>query len=97
MLLYDNRHQKFPGKLHTRWMGPYRVTRIFENGSLQLADLQGNSFETRVNGSRVKNYNPEDVHRHRRKRRPGRGGRRIVFAGTLTFENGVMWDPRNSE
>ena len=22
VLLYDNRHKDFPGKLHTRWMGP---------------------------------------------------------------------------
>lgn len=22
VLLYDNRHEQFPGKLHTRWMGP---------------------------------------------------------------------------
>ena len=22
VLLYDNRHEDFPGKLHTRWMGP---------------------------------------------------------------------------
>jgi hypothetical protein len=25
VLLYDNRQKEFPGKLHTRWMGPYRV------------------------------------------------------------------------
>ena len=25
VLLYDNRHKEFPGKLHTRWMGPYKV------------------------------------------------------------------------
>ena len=56
---YDNRHEDFPGKLHTRWMGPYRVTEIFQNGSLQLEDLQGNWFDTRVNGSRVKQYQPE--------------------------------------
>ncbi|KAL3694004.1 hypothetical protein R1sor_007655 [Riccia sorocarpa] len=56
VLLYDNRHIKFPGKLHLRWMGPYRVTKVFENGSLQLADLEGNPFATRVNGWRVKRY-----------------------------------------
>ena len=59
VLLYDNRHEQFPGKLHTRWMGPYRVAQVFENGSLQLEDLQGNWLETRVNGSRVKEYRPE--------------------------------------
>jgi hypothetical protein len=59
VLLYDNQHERFPGKLHTRWMGPYRVTEVFENGSLQLEDLQGNWLETRVNSSRVKRYQPE--------------------------------------
>ena len=29
VLLYDNRHEDFLGKLHTRWMGPYKVTDIF--------------------------------------------------------------------
>ncbi|OAE31525.1 hypothetical protein AXG93_2475s1000 [Marchantia polymorpha subsp. ruderalis] len=54
MLLYDNRHEDFPGKLHTRWMGPYRVTYIFPNGSLQLEDQQGNWLSTSVNGSRAR-------------------------------------------
>ena len=56
VLLYDNRHKDFPGKLHTRWLGPFRVGQIFENGSLQLQDLQGQWLDTRVNGSRVKKY-----------------------------------------
>ena len=42
-------------------MGPYKVEQIFKNGSLQLADLGGTPLETRVNGSRVKKYNPEEV------------------------------------
>ena len=37
--LYDNCHEEFSGKLHMRWMGPYKVTEIFQNGSLQLEDL----------------------------------------------------------
>ena len=40
-------------------MGPYRVTELYKNGSLQLEDLQGNWLETRVNGSRVKQYRQE--------------------------------------
>ena len=58
--LYDNRRKKFSGKLHTRWMGPYRLVELFENGSLQLEDLQGNWLETRVNSSRVKKYRLDD-------------------------------------
>ena len=61
VLLYDNRRTKFPGKLHTRWMGPYRVVELFENGSLQLEDLQSNWLETRVNGSTVKKYRLDDT------------------------------------
>ena len=34
VLPYDNRHEDFLGKLHTRWMGPYKITEIFQNGSL---------------------------------------------------------------
>ena len=61
VLLYDNRHKEFPGKLHTRWMGPYKVTQIYSNGSLQLEDLQGVWLNTRVNGSRVKRYKQESA------------------------------------
>jgi len=56
VLLYDNRDKDFPGKLHTRWMGPFRVNEVFQNGSLQLENLQGQWLDTRVNGSRVKKY-----------------------------------------
>ena len=59
VLLYDNRHKQFPSKLHTRWMGPYKVTEVYPNGSLQLEDLQGVWLDTRINGSRVKAYKPE--------------------------------------
>ena len=61
LVLYDNRHKEFSGKLHTRWMGPYKVTQIYSNGSLQLEDLQGVWLDTRVNGSKVKKYKEESA------------------------------------
>ena len=61
VLVYDSRYKNFPGKLHTRWMGPFRVDKIYSNGSLQLSDLEGYPMDTRVNGSRVKLYRPDDV------------------------------------
>ena len=61
VLLYDNRHKQFLGKLHTRWMGPYKVTKIYPNGSLQLKDLQGIWLDTKINGSKVKKYKPESL------------------------------------
>ena len=57
VLLFDSRHKDFPGKLQTRWIGPYRVRQIFDNGTLQLEQLDGIPLETRTNGSRVKLYN----------------------------------------
>ena len=61
VLSYDNRHKEFPGKLHTRWMGPYNVTQIYSNGFLQLEDIQGVWLDTRVNESRVKKYKEESA------------------------------------
>ena len=31
VLLYDNRYKQFLGKLHTRWMGSYKITKIYLN------------------------------------------------------------------
>lgn len=56
VLIYDSRHQKFPGKLHVRWIGPYLVNRVYENGSLECSTLDHEPLPTRVNGSRVKKY-----------------------------------------
>ena len=44
VLLYDSRFEKFPGKLHMRWHGPYRVIEGFSNGSVQLEDYEGTPF-----------------------------------------------------
>lgn len=51
VLLLENRHKNFRGKVHTLWMGPYKVKEVFHNESLQLMDLQGQELQTRVNGS----------------------------------------------
>jgi hypothetical protein len=56
VLLYDSRHQKFPGKLHISWMGPFQVFEVYDNGSLQLATMQGELLPTRTNGTRVCKY-----------------------------------------
>ena len=48
--------RKFPGKLHVRWLGPYLVTKVYENGSLEMSTLDGEPLPTRVNGSRVRKY-----------------------------------------
>ena len=58
VLLFDSRYQHFKGKgkLHTRWLGPYIVKKMFDNGSVQLTTLNGEEFPTRVHYERTKKY-----------------------------------------
>jgi hypothetical protein len=56
VLLLDSRHEKFPGKLHVSWMGPYKVETVFDYRSLQLTTIEGTRLPTRTNGSRIKKY-----------------------------------------
>ena len=58
VLLHDSCYLKFPGKLRSRWGGPYLMDHIWENGSLQLKTFDGDQLITRVNGSCVKRYYP---------------------------------------
>eukprot|EP00253_Pinus_taeda_P026561 PITA_26561 len=38
-LLYDSRFQDFPGKLQTRWLGPYKIQKVHDNGTLTLVTI----------------------------------------------------------
>ena len=55
VLLYNSRLQLFPGKLRSRWDGPYVVTEVHPNGSVEICDPKDNqSFK--VNGQRLKPF-----------------------------------------
>ncbi len=55
VLLYNSRLQLFPGKLRSRWSGPYVVARVFPHGAVELFDKDNhNTFK--VNGQRLKPY-----------------------------------------
>ena len=55
VLLYNSRLQLFPGKLRSRWNGPYVIARVFPHGAVELFDTDGvNTFT--VNGQRLKPY-----------------------------------------
>jgi len=56
VLMYDSRFAHFPEKLHTRWLGPYVVYKMFSNGSVQVATLEGDVFPVRVHFDRLKRY-----------------------------------------
>ena len=44
----------FPGKLKSKWTGPYLVTQLFPHGAVELKNKEGVRFK--VNGERIKIY-----------------------------------------
>eukprot|EP00253_Pinus_taeda_P028534 PITA_28534 len=49
-LLYDSRFQDFPGKLQTRWLGPYEIQKVLDNGTLSLITIDGSGYAFKANG-----------------------------------------------
>ena len=55
VLLYNTRLRFFPGKLKSRWDGPYEVIQAFPYGTVELEhSITRQRFK--VNGARVKPY-----------------------------------------
>ncbi|CAH9075011.1 unnamed protein product [Cuscuta europaea] len=54
MLLYNSRLRLFPGKLKSRWTGPYTVRRVYPYGSVEIEHNDGRVVK--VNGNQLKHY-----------------------------------------
>ncbi|XP_017228611.1 uncharacterized protein LOC108203918 [Daucus carota subsp. sativus] len=55
VLLYNSRLRLFPGKLKSRWSGPFTVKKVFPHGAIEIYETTPEeSFK--VNGQRVKPY-----------------------------------------
>ena len=54
-LLYDSKLHLFPGKLKSRWTGPFIIHQAHPNGAVDLLNLNDNKV-FKVNGQRVKPY-----------------------------------------
>nr|XP_016491913.1 PREDICTED: uncharacterized protein LOC107811486 [Nicotiana tabacum] len=55
VLLYNSRLQLFPGKLKSRWSGPFRVVQMFSSEAVEIESEDGmNNFT--VNGQKLKHY-----------------------------------------
>ena len=54
VLLFNSRLRLFPGKLRSRWSGPYLVTKVFPHGDVEVVNKEGHKFK--VNGQRLKPY-----------------------------------------
>ena len=55
VLLFNSRLRLFPGKLRSRWIGPFVITDIFPHGAIQIQSLKTGQ-EFKVNGHRLKPY-----------------------------------------
>ncbi|KAM2222572.1 hypothetical protein ACFXTI_016708 [Malus domestica] len=55
VLLFDSRLRLFPGKLRSKWVGPFVVTNVIVHGALQIQSLKSGQ-EFKVNGHRLKPY-----------------------------------------
>ncbi|XP_038880391.1 uncharacterized protein LOC120072041 [Benincasa hispida] len=62
VLLFNARLRLFPGKLKSRWSGPFRIKSIFPHGAVELTTLDRSSA-FKVNGQRIKPYYGGDFDR----------------------------------
>ena len=53
--LFNSRLRLFPGKLRSRWDGPYIVNQVFPHGAVKIYDPRSGNF-FKVNGQRLKPY-----------------------------------------
>ncbi|CAN6685403.1 unnamed protein product [Malus baccata var. baccata] len=60
VLLFNSRLQLFPGKLRSKWIGPFVVTNVFPHGAVQVKSLR-NGDEFKVNEHRLKLYYESDL------------------------------------
>ncbi|CAM8966452.1 unnamed protein product [Rhodiola kirilowii] len=54
VLLFNSRLRLFPGKLKSRWTGPFKIQKVFEDGHVNLFNTRGEIFK--ANGQRLKLY-----------------------------------------
>ena len=60
VLLFNSRLRLFPGKLRSRWSGPFQVRKVYPFGAIEIFSEKIGPFK--VNGQRLKVYNVgEDV------------------------------------
>ena len=53
VLLFNSLLRLFPGKLRSRWSGPFTVSRVFPHGAIEVT-CESRTFK--VNGQRLKRY-----------------------------------------
>ncbi|XP_074324038.1 uncharacterized protein LOC141660960 [Apium graveolens] len=60
VLLYNSRLRLFPGKLKSRWSGPFTVKTVFPHGAVEIFDMHPDQA-IKVNGQILKHYYGDTV------------------------------------
>ncbi|XP_022857585.1 uncharacterized protein LOC111378583 [Olea europaea var. sylvestris] len=58
VLLFNFRLKLFPGKLKSRWSGPFVIRKVFSYDAVELVSMDGSTFQ--ANGQRLKHYYGEE-------------------------------------
>ena len=45
VILFNSRLKLFPGKLKSRWLGPFIVTQLFPHGGVEIMHLEKGTFK----------------------------------------------------
>ena len=64
VLLYNSRLRLFPGKLKSRWSGPFIVHKVYSHGAVELKAEKSNRI-FKVNGQRLKHYWGREIERQK--------------------------------
>jgi len=57
--LFNSKLGLFPGKLKSRWLGPFVLTRVHPHGAAEIQSLSTNKI-FKVNGHRLKHFRDGD-------------------------------------
>jgi hypothetical protein len=55
-LLFNSRFKNFKDKLTTRWLGPYEVVIVYDNGAVKIKTIDDGQVSFIVNGHGLKLY-----------------------------------------
>ncbi|XP_062086086.1 uncharacterized protein LOC133792186 [Humulus lupulus] len=62
VLLFNSRLKLFPGKLKSRWSGPFTIIKVYPHGAVEVREDQSGR-EFKVNGQQLKHYWEGEVNR----------------------------------
>ncbi|MCI31969.1 hypothetical protein A2U01_0053181, partial [Trifolium medium] len=65
VLLFNSRLRLFPGKLKSRWSGPFVIKEVFPHGAIEIYKPGDDNNSFKVNGQRLKIYKGGDIERHK--------------------------------